>query len=300
MVKIFCLIVALTAALAAVAQAQQDKSPSASNAVVNCYDRDRGIVQRLLRAECRGTIVSEAEAQAITARREEQLKRSFGNRQQVGRGGLRRATIGTGFYVDEVGRVVTSYRVVSDCAALTVVGINGSEQTATELAIDNVRDMALLRVDNPSPARPYFSTDDNPNIGATVTIISYPAAGSVSPEPVVAVGTLLAIPAAGAPTEQSVLRANLHSSDSGAPVLDSRGLVIGMIIGPSELDTVRVGNPAKQDPRNTVLAIPLSPLTDFLDRNDTRYRVAQGGAALGRAEISDLTHDFVVRVDCWK
>jgi S1-C subfamily serine protease len=294
-------VVAVIVAVAGTAQAQ---APSASSlpaqAVVYCYDKDRGVVQRLLRAECRGTIVNEAEAQAITGRREEQLKRAFGSRQQVGRGGLRRASIGTGFYVDEVGRVATSYRVVSDCTALTVVGSTGTEQSAIELAVDMVRDMALLRVDTLSPARPYFSTDDNPNIGMAVTIVGYPAISSTTMDPVIAPGTMLVIPQAGAPTEEVVIRANLRESDRGAPVLDSRGLVIGMVIGGAELDAVQIGSPKNQTPPNSVRAVPLSPLTDFLQRYDTRYRVAEGGAALGVEQTSARARDFVVRVDCWK
>lgn len=298
----FWLIVGvLTLTGSAAAEEATPNVPAApSDAVVNCYDPARGIVQHLLKAECHGTIVSETEAHAIAQRREEVLKRAVGNQSRIGRGGLRRASFGTAFYVDEVGRLATSYRVVNGCTALTVVGNADLEQSAMILAIDAVHDLALLRVDNISPATPFFPSDDVPGIEAVVAFVGFPDPTSGSTEPIVTTGRVLAIPPPGSPTEQMVIRAEFRDGNSGGPLLDRRGLVIGMVSAKAELDTVRVGTASARDQRNTGLAIPLPVLTDFLDSYDTRYRVAQGGAALETRQISTLAREFVARVDCWK
>ena len=291
---------ALMFAFLPAARAQERKASPAAGAIVYCYDQARGVVLHVLASECRGTILSEDEARAKADARDEQLRRAVAGPPRANRDSLQRTTVGSAFYVDDTGRLVTSYHIVNACTLVSVTDASGSEQSATTLAVDTVRDLALLSVDGKSPARPYFPDEAAISADAFVAVVGHRDPAAASADADITIGKLLAISQRGAPTEQMVITADIRARDSGSPVLDRRGLVIGMLTDKTDLDQIRVGKGPVRDPKNTALAITLSPLQDFLDRYDTRYRVAQGGPSLEIDKIVASARSYVARVDCWR
>ena len=267
-------------------------------AIVYCYDRGRDAVAQVLVAECQGTVVSEADAQAVTQRRDRKIMEAMTAQPQIGRDGLRIASLGTAFYVDETGRLLTNYHVVRDCKAVTVLPSSGEEKPARVLTIDAKEDMALLQADTKPRAVAVFRLEEGAGREPAVATVGYPDQGLPPREPIVTSGVLLGVAARGLPEERLVIRADIRKGNSGGPLFDNRGLVIGMVN--AKIDTVRLYNETGRDVGDTGFGIPLPTLLEFLRRNDARFHQAKGGEVLDPEQLLRRARQLVVRAECWK
>jgi putative serine protease PepD len=139
---------------------------------------------------------------------------------------------GSGFVIDEEGHIVTNEHVVSGAESVAVRFLDGSEVDADVVGTDPSTDIAVLDVDRPS---------------SRLTPLSFAAAGSLQVgNPVIAIGspfglegtlTTGVISALGreiqSPNRFTIenavqIDAALNSGNSGGPVLDSQGRIVGV------------------------------------------------------------------------
>jgi S1-C subfamily serine protease len=125
---------------------------------------------------------------------------------------------GTGMIVSAGGEVLTSYDGVDRATGVTVrIGGTGPARAAHVVAVDPADDIVLLRIDNAANLRTVRVADPaNVEVGDAVT-----ASGTR--------GRITAI--ARTDLETSV---PFQPRDVGGPLLNARGEVIGMIVGPSK------------------------------------------------------------------
>jgi serine protease Do len=291
------LAIGATAALGQSASAASDP-PTSGPAVVYCYDYDRDVVTRVLAAECGGTVVGDVDAARQAGRRDEQIKRAIAASPRLGRDGLRIASLGTAFYVDDTGRLLTNHHVVAGCKLVTILAGSGEERPVTVLAIDAKEDLALLQADVTVAAAAVFAVEEGAGRESVVSTVGYPNQGLPPREPLVTPGVLLGVAAEGASAGRLVIRADVRRGNSGGPIFDNRGRVIGLLY--AKIDPVRVYDKTGMDVEDTGLGIPLRPLLAFLRRNDALFRQAKGGEMLEAGQILSLAQQFVVRADCWK
>src|SRR5690348_15213970 len=142
--------------------------------VVFCYDRARDVVTRELAGACHGRVVDEAEAAAIKARRDQEIARSLGKPTQKESDGRRLATIGTAFYVNETGRLVTNHHVIADCGAVRIRSDGQPLQDASVIAIDNQHDLALIQASDRSPGFAWFRSGVENGLGGSVVAVGFP------------------------------------------------------------------------------------------------------------------------------
>ena len=294
----------LLATLTIAAAIALPKSASASDttvsapAVVYCYDRGRDIVTRVLASECDGTVVSEADATVEAERRDQQIKRAMAAAPRIGRDSLHIASLGTAFYVDESGKLLTNHHVVVDCKAVTVLTNSGEERPARVLAIDAKLDLALLQTDATARAVAVFGVASEMAGNSFVATVGYPNQGLPPREPLVTEGVLLGVAAEGLSAGSMVIRADIRRGNSGGPIFDERGRVIGLLY--AKINPVRVYDATGLDVEDTGLGIPLPVVLEFLRRNDARFRQAVGESKLGIDQLLAVARQFVVRADCWK
>ena len=138
---------------------------------------------------------------------------------------------GTGVVIDDQGHILTNAHVVAGATEVTV-RVNGTERSATVVGTATDSDIAVLRLDDPSGVVP-----------ATLATSADVAVG----DPVVAIGNALALE--GSPTvtqgivsaldrsietESGTLTgllqtdAAISSGNSGGPLVDATGAVIGI------------------------------------------------------------------------
>lgn len=159
---------------------------------------------------------------------------------------IRDRAVGSGFLVDNSGHIVTNYHVVADALAITVRLHDGEELTATRLGTSPADDLALLRVDPEavSDIQPLRLADPSsvaPGQMAIAIGSPFEELNSVSVGVVSGVGR----------TRRSVLNrpipdlvqtdAALNPGNSGGPLLNADGEVIGVNSSVQVLSSMQVG-----------------------------------------------------------
>ena len=300
--SIFILAAILSVALAGAVEAQTPApvTQPPRPAVVYCYDKARDQVARVLAHECRGEVVDEATAKTVTERREQRIIRSLDLDDKPAPTGpvQRLASVGTGFYVDEAGRLITNHHVIDGCAAVKLRSSSGAEIVAQLLAVDVKEDLALLQGEATSPAFAHFRADATIAEDSFIATVGYPDQGMPPMAPLVTTGMMLRSVTSTAAGERLILRAALRHGNSGGPLFDRQGLVIGIIN--AKLDEVRYFSVTGQEVSDVGAGIPLRVVRDFLRRNGARDQVWAGGENLDAKQILAQATAFVRRVDCWK
>jgi len=302
MTRLLQLLLAATLIATAGAAFADAPAPASSEAppaaVVYCYDTARDLVARVLLGDCHGKIVTPAEADAINAKHDDRLRQSLSRSDYNTRGGLHLAGIGTGFYTDDEGRLLTNYHVVDDCSALTV-RINSDETLqARPLAVDSIVDLALLQVDTQSSTTAEFPPEGTLFTDTFVAVVGFPNQGLPPLEPFLTPGVLLQQTANVGGREHMVIRADLRHGDSGGPIFDREGRVIGIIN--AKLDTARYFNATGMTVTDIGLGIPRHTVVEFLQRNNATHEESTGAGILDERQILKRASGFVVRVECWR
>ena len=149
----------------------------------------------------------------------------FGNQGQGG-------ATGSGFVIDQEGHIVTNQHVVAEGQSVVVRFSDGSEVDADVVGTDPSTDIAVLDVDRPSARLTplSFAGDGSLQVGNAVIAIGSPFGleGTLTTGVISALGREIESPN-GFTIENAVQTdAALNRGNSGGPVLDSGGRVVGV------------------------------------------------------------------------
>jgi S1-C subfamily serine protease len=195
---------------------------------------------------------------------------------------------GSGFRVAP-GRVVTNEHVVAGCARILVGG-----QRSTRRAADAVNDLAVIDVPgDQGPVTPLRSTAAR--LGEGVTIAGFPLEGLLAGLSVTG-GNVSRLSGLGGDTGQLQISAPVQRGNSGGPVLDSAGNVIGVVV--SKLDALGVARVTGDVPQNVNFAIKGNVLRAFLDAHAVEYSSSSGGQPLAADAIAERARQFTVLIQC--
>jgi serine protease Do len=151
---------------------------------------------------------------------------------------------GSGFLVDD-DLVATAAHVVDGAHTIVLRRDDGTGVPAAVVGLDTVHDVALLRADRALEGHVFRFADAVPPVGADVAALGYPLAGPLVPvrRTVTGVGQSLDVSGTTTPAGPDTLVENLlrvdggfRRGDSGGPVLDARGRVVGLVEGRSTQD----------------------------------------------------------------
>jgi len=138
---------------------------------------------------------------------------------------------GSGFVTDG-GLVVTNAHVVAGATALTVTDRRGTHR-AESLIVDGAADIAVLRADSLQAPALSLTTEPVAN-GTPAVILGYPGDGALTAVPAVVVQKLPVLESRIGGTglvsrEVYRLAATVRPGNSGGPLLDTSGQVIGVV-----------------------------------------------------------------------
>lgn len=169
---------------------------------------------------------------------------------------------GTGFFVTSDGMIVTNKHVVQDTnAAYTVVTQDGKEYPAQVLALDPVRDLAILKVEGENFPVLTLGQDDSVRAGQTVIAIGYSLGeftNSISKGIVSGIGRSILAGSGSGQTERlnDIIQtdAAINPGNSGGPLLDIYGRVIGVNVA------------VAQNAENIGFALPIDPVKKIIEQ----------------------------------
>jgi S1-C subfamily serine protease len=134
--------------------------------------------------------------------------------------------------------------------------------------------------------------------GDAATAVGFPLRGVLASSANVTTGTVSALAGLGDDTRYIQVTAPIQAGNSGGPLLDQSGHVIGIIV--SKLDAVKVFRATGDLPQNVNFALHASVARTFLDANSVEYETAPSTRTLSAADVGERAKAFTVVVECWK
>ena len=242
--------------------------------------------------DCDGEVLNDEQARRVKARlRRERIKRALKPRSERLQGPRGH---GTGFFVTDDGLVVTNNHVVDECKdVIWIDTTDGQEGTATVVDTDTANDLALLRTTVKAPATAVFRTPVDIERGGEISVIGYGTHKLPPLRPKLVPGTFGAPNRDGTRLQMSVA---VRPGNSGGPVLDDSGQVIGVVF--AQINTPVVYKRSGELILDIGFAISNPVALRFLERNNVPYRHAAAGAPRSRKTVFKEAKPFIARVSC--
>jgi S1-C subfamily serine protease len=208
----------------------------------------------------------------------------------------RRASTGTGFIVAE-GRVLTNHHVIDGCQR--VVGVLANRRRV-DLSIgprDARRDLAILS--GPRDLGPALAFRDGaPRRGDEVVTYGFPLTGILGSGPTLTTGEISALTGLRDDPNTMIISAPVQAGNSGGPLLDRAGNVLGVIV--AKLAALRVAERTGDLPQNVNIAIQGNVAFEFLRQNGVQARRSPSVAHYPAAEVGEIAHPSTVLIECFK
>ncbi len=135
---------------------------------------------------------------------------------------------GTSFLIDSKGYLVTNAHVVAGSSTILVQNNKGQEFKATIVHLDNVKDLAILKIEDedfkPLLSLPYSIRKSNADLGESIFTLGYPRDEIVYNE-----GYMSAKTGFNGDTISCQIAVSANPGNSGGPVLNKNGEVIGVL-----------------------------------------------------------------------
>lgn len=190
---------------------------------------------------------------------------------------------GSGIVVSLTGEVMTNFHVLEKCVGpVEIRGASGVVESTTVLLADRANDLALLGSSYVPASVPKIREAPVRN-GEPVAVIGFPLG---SYDLTITEGIVSSLSGQGDSTQMTI-SAPANPGNSGGPVVDRTGEVIGVLTS---------GRP---DAQNTNFAIKQSAARDFLSRR-TSYRSPETPRRkqMSFSELVTLAEGFTVRLRC--
>lgn len=203
-------------------------------------------------------------------------------------------TVGTGFFVSEHGYILTNAHVVSGCRQIQT---RDGRQAALASKDERI-DLALLKIEGDSPALATFRLLPAPRVGDSVVAFGFPLQGILSSGGNLTTGNVSATAGIGDDTRFIQISTPVQPGNSGSPLLDSSGDVVGVV--EAKLDAVQTLRITGDIPQNVNFAIRASEAIKFLEVNNVAYHADTTDSILDLkvADIAAKAKRFSVPIQC--
>lgn len=173
------------------------------------------------------------------------------------------AVSGSGFIVSEMGHIVTNNHVIRGCETVKVHH-KGKILETSVIEVDKVNDLAVLQADF-SPSVIFPISDNSTELMQDVFVAGYPFGEEVSSSVKVTKGIVSSLSGIGNNYSNMQIDAALQPGNSGGPILDEKGNVLGVAV--SKMDLSLTIKKFGVVPEGTNFGIKSSVLKNFLQAN---------------------------------
>ncbi|MBV9461517.1 MAG: trypsin-like peptidase domain-containing protein [Bradyrhizobium sp.] len=204
---------------------------------------------------------------------------------------------GTGYVISANGHIITNHHVIDGC----VGGIKGNltgDAAATLRVVnsDATNDLALLQ----GPAETFKAfvkiRDRTIHSGDAVVAIGFPYHGLLTSDFTVTTGIVSSLSGILNDTRHLQISAAVQPGNSGGPLLDTSGEIVGMVVG--KLDVLGMARHTGTIPENINFAIKTGAIRDFLDNSVVPYETSAPGAELKTADIATNARAYTLLISC--
>jgi S1-C subfamily serine protease len=204
---------------------------------------------------------------------------------------------GTGFVIDATGHIITNHHVIDGCISDIKGNLTGGAPAVLRVVSkDPANDMALLQ--GPPDIFKSFAKirDRSIRSGDGVTAIGFPFHGLLSSDFTVTTGIVSSLSGIKNDSRYLQISAPVQPGNSGGPLIDSSGHVVGIVS--EKINAIGVLRVTGAIPENINFAIKPGAIRDFLDNSVVAYETAAPGAELKTSDIADAARAWTLLITC--
>ena len=175
---------------------------------------------------------------------------------------------------------------------LTIMG----GQPVQVVSNDPSSDLALLKANVKPEQAAVFRSGPAPRIGDAVVTFGFPLPGILSSDGNVSTGIMSATAGLQNDIRFVQISAPVQPGNSGGPVFDASGHVIGVVV--AKLDALRVAQFTGDIPENVNFAVHWSEVRSLLDEQGIRYKKLPSLRAINTRDIAEIGAEISVTLDC--
>jgi S1-C subfamily serine protease len=187
-------------------------------------------------------------------------------------------SVGIGFFVSAEGHILSDGLLPRDCRHIT--SSHGGH--ITKIAFDETSDLALLMSSEKPNAWASFRGGIAPQVAEPVMTIGFP------------VGTISALAGLGNDRRMIQISTPVQPANSGSPLLDRSGSVVGIVAG--KLNAIQVAEPTSETTEN--FAVNLGTIQSFLDSHAVPYVSNDSTQSKNYADIAAAAMRYTVLLEC--
>ena len=204
------------------------------------------------------------------------------------------ASSGSGFAVSGDGYVITNHHVIEGCAKVLLY-TQGKEIPVTVMTYDLQNDLALLKGEF-EPSVIFSLSDDSPELLQDVFVAGFPFGEKFSTSVKVTKGIISSLTGLGNNFSNFQIDAALQSGNSGGPILDDYGNVIGVAV--AKLDAKYMFEKFGIIPENTNFGIKSSVVKSMLTSTKINFNDANS-SPISRSQLAKMISEGTYYVSCW-
>lgn len=200
---------------------------------------------------------------------------------------------GSGFAVDP-SHILTNAHVVEGAHKIDVASDRFTAPAEVVLS-DPRNDIALLRVERALPVAARFRSEIDIHLGEDVIVLGFPLQGLLGSGPQATGGNVSALCGIGNDTSVLQFSAPIASGNSGGPILDQSGLVVGLVQSSLNLDRIREGGSSAE---NINFGVKGALVRSFLATIGIEPALDPAGPSRTRADIVREARSYIYRIRC--
>ncbi len=159
-------------------------------------------------------------------------------------------------------------------------------------------DLALLKSNKTYPRFAAFRGGRGIRAGDDIVVTGFPYYGLVLSDINVSKGIVSALSGRSDDRRTIQITAPIQPGNSGGPVLDNSGNVVGVVVG--KLDAIKIAKATGSLPENVNFAISEGTARAFLDAHSVPYKTARSNRTMPTADIAAKAKGYTVLIECWK
>ncbi|MCB1409140.1 MAG: trypsin-like peptidase domain-containing protein [Rhodobacter sp.] len=194
----------------------------------------------------------------------------------------------TGFFVDSTGTVVTTAEAVQGCGRVTI----DEAYLANVRSVDAATGIAVLSPQDPLVPLAFaqFAAAE-PGLDSEVRVAGFSYQDTLT-RPIVTFGRLSELSGLNGEADLRTLTLDAQPGDSGGPVFDGSGAVIGMLLP-------RPATPGRMLPEDVNFAVSAQAIQAALSGAGVSPSISNGTRAMSPEMLTRMSGDLSVLVSCW-
>jgi len=233
--------------------------------------------QQIIEATCKAKIFSSSSTS--------QKKQNLNDKEII------KVSSGTGFAINNDGHIITNSHVIDGCNRIDVHD-KGDIYPSKIIANDYINDLALIKIN--LQTKEFFTIDNgNPNLLDDIYAAGYPFGDYYSSSVKVTSGIVSALTGTGNNYSQIQIDAALQPGNSGGPIFNKKGVLLGVAV--SKLSLERTLESFDAVPENVNFAVKASVVRNLLLSNSIDFDIKEKSYF----DISRNITDATFFLSCW-